>query len=127
MHGDAEVVEQVFAWYPGITVIWAHLGTRPQPEVIDAMLTRFPQNLYVDTSVRDERFEDNNKLLPQWRELFIRHADRLLVGIDTYSLQRWQRIDEVTTRIRHWLGQLPGDVAHKLAYGNAARLFAPKQ
>jgi predicted TIM-barrel fold metal-dependent hydrolase len=124
LHGDAEVVEQVIAWYPGMTIIWAHLGTHPEPALIDAMLTKYPQRLYIDTSVRDERFEDSGKLLPEWRALFIGHADRLLVGIDTYSLQRWQRIDEVTARIRHWLAQLPDAVARKLAYENAARLFA---
>jgi len=127
LHADAEVVEQAFAWAPQLTIIWAHLGTRPEPDFIEQMLERYPHGLYIDTSVRDERFTEAGKLRPKWRSLFIRHADRLLVGIDTYSLQRWQRIDTVTQRIRHWLSMLPDDVARKLAYENARRLFAGTQ
>lgn len=124
LHGDAQVVEQAFDWYPEITIIWAHLGTIPEPQIIHQMLKQFPERLYVDTSVRDERFETEGKLLSQWRELFIEHQDRMLVGIDTYSLQRWQDMDEVTSRIRHWLSQLPEKVARKIAYQNARQLFA---
>ncbi len=123
LHGDAAVIEQVFEWFPDMQIIWAHLGTQPEPEVIHEMLTRYPAALFIDTSVRDERFEANGELKPEWRALFIEHADRLLVGIDTYSLQRWQRMDQVTRRIRHWLDQLPVDVARKLAYENARGLF----
>ena len=123
LHGDAEVVQQVFEWHPAATVIWAHLGTQPDPTLVDAMLRRFPLGLYVDTSVRDERFTENGALKPAWRSLFTRHADRVLVAIDTFYVKRWQGIAEVTARIRHWLAQLPPEVADRLAHANADRLF----
>ena len=123
IHGDWEVIEQAFQWYPGATIIWAHLGTIPQPELIQCMLERYPRGLFIDTSVRDHRFLSGGSLLPEWRNLFVQHADRLLVGIDTFSVQRWERISATTDIIRRWLSQLPGEAARKLAHGNARRLL----
>jgi hypothetical protein len=122
-HGDAEVVDQVFKMYPEMTVIWAHLGTKPAPSLLKRMLKRYPEKLYIDTSVRDEMIMRNNKLLPQWKDLFISYSDRVLIGIDTFYTPRWENIDKVTQRIRHWLSFLPEPVARKLAYENAQKLF----
>jgi len=122
-HGDAEVVEQIFESFPEMTVIWAHLGTMPHPVLLARMLKRFPDNLYVDTSVRDKMIMRNGALLPQWRDFFIAYADRILVGIDTFYTPRWENIDKVTRDIRYWLSFLPEPVARKLAYENARKLF----
>jgi hypothetical protein len=46
-----------------------------------------------------------------------------MVGVDTYSLSRWQTYDEAVARIRRWLRELPEDVSRRLAYGNAEALF----
>lgn len=127
LHGDKEIIEQTFLWAPDATVIWAHLGTDPKPEIVDAMLTRYPEGLYIDTSVRDARFIPQGDLLPEWRALMIKHANKLMVGIDTYDLRRWQRISTVTHDIRGWLSQLPAPVAHKIAYENAEKLFARRK
>lgn len=124
IHGDAEVVEQAFTWFPGLIVIWAHLGTDPRPEPVSELLERYPEQLFVDTSVRDERFTDEQgQLKPAWRDFFIQYAEQVLVAIDTYRLARWQNLGPVTTRIRGWLAQLPPDVAERLAHGNARELF----
>ncbi len=123
VHGDAAVIETIFAQAPEVTVLWAHLGTDPRPQVLAPMLARYPR-LFIDTSVRDERFvDDQGRLWQQWRRFFIAHQDRVLVGVDTYWTPRWRRFSEVAARIRAWLDQLPPDVAAGLAYGNAARLF----
>lgn len=123
IHGDAEVIDAVFARRPRVTVLWAHLGTKPRPQAIAPVLARHP-NLYADTSVRDGRFVDEQgRLKPEWRAFFTEHADRVLVGVDTFWTRRWRRFDEVAAEIRGWLGQLPPAVADKLAHGNAERLF----
>ncbi len=123
VHGDAEVIETIFARAPRVRVIWAHLGTDPRPQVVGEMLSRYPR-LFVDTSVRDERFVDAEGCLwPQWRRFFIAHQDRVLVGVDTYWTPRWRGFDEVVLRLRRWLDQLPPEVADRLAYRNAAELF----
>lgn len=123
IHGDAEVVDKAFELAPGLRVLWAHLGTDPRPEALANMLDRHPDNLWIDTSVRDERMAPAGKLLPQWRDLFVRYPNRFLAAVDTFSLNRWQHYEEVVGNIRAWVGQLPKDVQHKLLYDNAAQLF----
>ncbi len=124
LHGDAAVIDAVFARQPALTVLWAHLGTKPRPDAIAPVLARHP-NLYVDTSVRDGRFVDEQGMLkPGWRAFFVEHADRVLVGVDTFWTKRWKRFDAVAGAIRGWLSQLPPAVAAELAHGNAERLFA---
>lgn len=125
VHGDAEIIDTIFAIAPEVTVLWAHLGTRPEPALVRAMLERHPDRLYIDTSVRDERIMPEGQILPVWRALFIDHADRFLVGVDTFSVNRWRHFAEVAAHIRGWLGQLPAEVAEQLAHGNAERLFGP--
>lgn len=123
-HGDAEVVEQIFTWYPELTVIWAHLGTKPEAGLLRNMLSRYPQTLYIDTSVRDERILVEGRLVPDFRQLFMDYPDRFLVAIDTFYTPRWESIGDVAAMIRTWLDQLPEAVANKLAHENARRLFA---
>jgi len=122
-HGDAEVVDQIFKLFPEMNVIWAHLGTMPHPALLTRMLRRYPDHLYIDTSVRDNMIMKVNRLSPEWSDFFIAHADRILVGIDTFYTPRWKNIDKVTRRIRDWLSFLPEPVAKKLAYENAHKLF----
>lgn len=123
VHGDAEVIQAIFSRAPGSTVLWAHLGTDPRPEVIGPMLEHYPR-LFVDTSVRDGRFtDDDGCLLDEWRRFFVAYADQVLVGVDTHWPPRWDRFGEVVAEIRGWLAQLPDEVGDRLAYRNAARLF----
>jgi predicted TIM-barrel fold metal-dependent hydrolase len=123
IHGDAEVIDAVFERAPDSTVLWAHLGTDPRPAALRPVLARHPR-LYVDTSVRDERFvDDAGRLRPAWRRFFIDHADRVVVGVDTYWTRRWREFDDVAARIRAWLDQLPPPIADRIAHGNARRLF----
>lgn len=123
VHGDAAVIEAIFEQAPEVRVLWAHLGTDPRPQVVAALLSRFPR-LFVDTSVRDERFVDAEGCLwPQWRRFFVAHQERVLVGVDTYWTPRWNGFDEVLSRLRSWLDQLPPAVADRLAYQNAVELF----
>lgn len=124
VHGDPAVVAEILSSDPRPTVIWAHLGTDPRPAVLRAMLSRFPEGLYVDTSVRDARFvDDAGRLHGHWRRFFIDHADRVVVGVDTYWTRRWKEYGAEAARIRAWLAQLPADVADRLASGNMRRLF----
>jgi hypothetical protein len=123
VHGDAEVIDALFARQPELTILWAHLGTDPEPEAIAPVLERHPR-LYADTSVRDGRFVDEQgRLRPRWRALFVARADQITVGVDTFWTRRWKRFGAVTDEIRGWLVQLPPEVADKLAYGNAEKLF----
>jgi hypothetical protein len=122
IHGDAAVVEQAFAVAPGVRVLWAHLGTQPQPDLLAAMLVRFP-GLWIDTSVRDARIAPDGALLPEWRALFERHPERFVVAVDTFSVNRWQHYETVVAQIRRWVDPLPPPLKDNLLHDNAARLF----
>ena len=122
LHGDAAVVERAFEIAPGVRVLWAHLGTEPDPASLNAMLARFP-TLWVDTSVRDARIAPDGALLPEWRALFARHPERFVVAVDTFSVNRWQHYEAVVAQIRGWVDALPPPLRGKLLHNNAARLF----
>ncbi|QGT77763.1 amidohydrolase family protein [Guyparkeria halophila] len=124
LHGDLAIIDRAFEIAPTVDVLWAHLGDQPDPTILRAALARHPEHLFIDTSVRDERFlDEQGQLLPEWRALFVDHPNRFVVGVDTYSLARWQRFDEAADTIRQWLDQLPDSVARRLARENARELL----
>ena len=122
-HGDPAVIDTVYDISPSQPVIWAHAGTFPYPDLVADYLQRYPA-LYIDLSVRDGRIAPNGQISDDWYELFVRFPNRFMVGVDTYSLSRWNNFDSAVAVIRNWLEQLPGDVAKKLAYANGVALFA---
>lgn len=121
-HGDALMITQLYAIAPGVVVIWAHAGTEPRPAVLAWLLERYP-TLHVDLSVRDPLIAPEGRLDPEWRALFLRFPKRFLVGVDTFSVNRWRNFDAVVEQTRRWLDQLPPEVARQIAHGNAKRLF----
>jgi len=125
LHTDPAVIDTVYDIAPGHPVIWAHAGTFPYPDLLANYLQRYPA-LHADLSVRDERITPNGEISNDWYDLFIQFPDRFMIGVDTYSLSRWKNFDKVIVKIRHWLDQLPEEVATKLKYKNAERLFIQK-
>lgn len=124
LHGDAEVVDRAFALAPTVRVLWAHLGTAPEPTRVEDVLARHRgRALWVDTSVRDERIAPGGVLLDDWRALFERHPDRFVVAVDTFSTGRWRRYGDVVASIRTWLDTLPPPVAQRLRHDNAAEML----
>ncbi|HQT00524.1 MAG TPA: amidohydrolase family protein [Thiobacillus sp.] len=122
LHGDPEIVRHAFSIAPGVRILWAHLGTDPRPETLAPLLAQYPQ-LWIDTSVRDERIAPNGHLLPEWHALFERHPTRVVVAVDTFSTHRWQHYGEVVDAIRHWAGSLSPGLQRRLLHDNAAQLF----
>lgn len=122
IHADPAVIDTLYDVSPTQPVIWAHAGTFPYPDLVADYLQRYPA-LTIDLSVRDDRIAPNGRISDDWYELFIRFPDRFMVGVDTFSLSRWHHFDAAVATIRHWLRQLPDDVARQLAYDNAAAFF----
>ena len=122
IHGDPAVIDTIYDIAPKQAVIWAHAGTFPYPDLIADYLRRYP-TLSIDLSMRDERIAPDGQLDDSWYQLFIDYPGRFMVGVDTYSQQRWKNFDSAVAGMRNWLAQLPGDIAERLAYGNAATVF----
>lgn len=122
IHGDPAVIDRAFEIEPEVRILWAHAGTFPYPPLIRDYLQRYP-NLHADLSMRSERLNADGFMPPEWQDLLVEYADRFLVGADTFSAGRWAEFDGHVQEIRRWLGQLPPEIADRIASGNARRLF----
>lgn len=122
IHGDPAVIDTLYQITPGATVIWAHGGTFACPDLLADYLRRYP-TLMVDLSVRDSRIAPQGQLDDAWYQLFIQYPGRFLLGVDTYAPGRWKNYTEALANIRHWLSQLPDEVAHQMAYQNAIKVY----
>lgn len=123
IHSGAEPVRFFFQIDPGLTIIWAHAGMSEPASVVGAMLDDY-DTLFADTSYReDDILQDADMIDPQWRAIIDRHADKLMVGTDTWTNSQWADYEGLIATNRRWLSLLPRDVAEKIAFRNAARLF----
>ena len=67
---------------------------------------------------------EGNRLLVEWQELIIEYPDRFILGFDIVNPEWWgQYYLNVVTLWRKAIGELPLDVAHAFAHGNAERLW----
>ncbi len=120
-HSDAAAVEQLFAFNPGLRIVWAHAGMSTPPRIIDQWLARYPA-LWAELSYR--RVTDGNGTLdPEWKALFLKYPQRFLYGSDTWIASRWAEVERFTMDARAWLAQLPAEVAENIAYRSAERIF----
>ena len=123
VHSDAEVINALFAAEPRLNIVWAHAGLGDPPEVIGPTLDAH-KNLWADLSIREfDLLRSGGRLDPVWRTLLMRHADRFMVGSDTWITAQWYSYDEIRETNRLWLAQLPENVARAIAYRNAVKLF----
>lgn len=121
VHGDADAIEVLFRQDRQARILWAHAGFE-YADRVRALMDRH-ENLWADLSFRREIYV-NGQFLGDWRELLIDHSDRFMVGIDTYTPQRWLQVQEVADAFRELLAALPEHAAVRIAYGNAQSLFA---
>jgi hypothetical protein len=68
---------------------------------------------------------ERGPLNPAWKALIEKHPDRFLMGIDVWAPRLFElaRVDRLMSWTRRILGELAPDVAQKVAYRNAARVF----
>jgi len=120
-HSDAAAVKHLFNHAPSLTIIWAHAGMSTPPAEIDRMLAAYPK-LYAELSYRYEVAREGS-LDPEWQALFLKYPDRFIYGSDTWIPPRWAEVVPLAQAARAWLAELPRDVAEKIAFRNAQRLF----
>ena len=126
IHTDAKGIDEVMRGPVSKTrVLWAHAGQTAAPAEIATLVARYP-TMWVELAGRTD-IAPGGTLDPAWRDLLTRHADRFLVGSDTWITPQWDRFGEIENGNRIWLAQLPGDAAHRVATGNAEVLFPPRR
>jgi hypothetical protein len=124
-HCDEQALIILFSHNPRARIIWAHTGfTTPVPRVKE-LLDQHP-GLIAEMSYRSGITDGAGQLTAEWRELFARYSDRVVIGSDTWINERWFGYDTLMKDYRGWLAQLPADQAQRIAWGNAERLFGPR-
>lgn len=113
-----------------VRLIWAHSGIGGASVArVDALLAKYPL-LMGELSYRPGLTCPDDKgrelLCPEWRALLLKYPSRFMIGSDTWINQRWLYYDALMQGYRGWLGDLPGDVARKIAWDNGAALFGLK-
>jgi amidohydrolase family protein len=123
-HCDEEALEILFAHNPKARVIWAHTGFTTPLARVEELLAKYPA-LWGELSYRMDVAEEGH-LAPGWKALFSRHPTRFVVGSDTWVNPRWESYPQLMSGYRAWLGDLPPATAERIAWRNAAELFAVK-
>ncbi|MBW2558934.1 MAG: amidohydrolase family protein [Deltaproteobacteria bacterium] len=124
------------AW-PNQVFIVPHMGFA-SPMQVDTFLTRHP-NLYMIISKKErlmEDFKDPRKqasigsafldgfrLKPEWKKILVQYQDRLLFGTDPHMKKLWDKYELTVKYHRLVLGQLPQEVAARIAHKNAEILY----
>lgn len=121
IHGDDRAIAEVLDLAPRARVLWAHAGMSASAKTVRGMLERYP-DLRVELALRGD-VAPGGRLDPDWRDLFIDHARRFMVGTDTWVPSRWTQVVEGHRLTREWLAQLPAEVADRIARRNAEELF----
>ncbi len=121
-HVDDVAVDKLLGHAPGASLIWAHSGISGEP------LPRVRELLAKHAGLRGELsyrpgLSFDGRLSDDWRSLFTQQPGRFLIGSDTWVTPRWQHYESLFADYRGWLGQLPAEVAQRIAWGNAAELF----
>jgi amidohydrolase family protein len=121
-HSDDAAVAELFAIEPRSRIIWAHAGMSSGAQAVGALMDKHA-SLWADLSYRYGDVAPGGTLDPAWRALLVRHADRFMLGSDTWTTSRWEQVADLAEQARRFLRQLPPDVAEKIAYKNIERLF----
>jgi hypothetical protein len=122
LHTDPTVIDSVYSQFPKAKIIWAHAGVYPFPELLRDYLERYSE-LMIDLSMRNKRIAPDGELTEAWELLFLEYPERFMVGVDTFTSQRWHEYGQVNKETRDWLGQLPEDIAQKIKMTNALQTF----
>ena len=122
-HVDDTAIDLLMAHAPNARLIWAHTGIGgPSLARVEALLNKYPK-LMGELSYRPGLVCEDGKLCADWRALVLRQPERFLAGSDTWINQRWLYYDGLMQEYRRWLGELPPDVARRIAWDNGAGLF----
>jgi hypothetical protein len=125
-HCDDVAIDKLFAHAPRVRLIWAHTGISGVPLArVRELLRRYP-GLLGELSYRPGLTGEDGQLSAEWRALLSEFPERFLIGSDTWVNQRWQHYGALMQAYRVWLGGLPPALAQRIAWGNAAALFAVK-
>ena len=127
-------MEAMLAKHPDHPFALIHMG-QLEAEEVTRLLAKH-QNLYFLTSVSNptitkfsnqpwvDLFDGGASLAPRWKDLFNKYPDHFILAFDNVWEKQWS--SEYVVQADLWrgaLGELPPDVASKVAHENAERLW----
>ena len=121
-HSDAGAIDGIFDQWPEARVLWAHAGFA-DPTIVGAMLGKHT-NLWTDLAYRSEHAH-GGEVDDDWRSLFAAFPDRVMVGTDTFTPERWHYVAEHADWTRQWLAGLSRDLAERIAWRNGEAMIRP--
>ncbi len=122
-HVDDDSVDLLMAHAPRAKLIWAHTGiSGPSVDRVRELLRRHP-GLLGELSYRPGLIAADGRLSAEWKALLSEFPERFLIGSDTWVNARWEAYESLMHEARQWLGDLPPDVARRIAWDNGAALF----
>ena len=134
---------RLLAHNPKARIVWAHGGSDPLGAMTTAAIGRLMDahpNLFVSLRTVGAQAPMLNKALagggldPGWRDLLTRHADRFVIGTDSFMVSpsvggggpgvtfAGRNIPKLQATV-HFLSLLPPDIARKVGRENAIRLY----
>lgn len=123
VHSGPEPIRWLYGLDADVKIIWAHAGLGEQARTVFKLMNDFP-DLIADTSLREYAIlGSGDDLDPEWRKIIMTFQDRLMIGSDTWVNGQWDDYDAIMASNRAWLSKLPREVAEKIAFKNAERLF----
>jgi hypothetical protein len=122
VHSGVGPVRVLMGIDPKLKILWAHAGMSEPPEVVAEILGR-DDRVWTEVSFRAGAIGGDGGIDPKWRDLMLRHTDRVMIGTDTYVTSRWDGYGRLVEEHRRWLAHLPRAAAEQIAWRNAVRLF----
>ncbi len=119
-HSDVDAIDRLFRQWPQARILWAHSGF-DRSEKVRELLRRHPQ-LSCDLAFRGDHAV-GSKVDAAWREAFLAHPERFMIGTDTFVPERWHYIGTHASYSRGWLADLPLAVAERIGWRNAEALL----
>ena len=134
---------RLLAYNPKARIVWAHGGSDPLGGMTAAAIGKLMDahaNLFVSLRIVGAQAPVTNKALsgsgldPEWSDLLVRHADRFVIGTDSFMVSPSMRgsgpgitfaqgNDPKLRATVHFLSLLPSDVANKIGRENAIRIY----
>lgn len=123
VHSGPQPIRWLFGLDKDVKIIWAHAGLGEPASEVYKLMDQFP-NLLADTSLREHAILGSGDTLdPEWKKIIFKFQDRLMIGSDTWVNSQWDSYSSIIKSNRLWLSKLPRNVAEKIAYKNAQRIF----
>lgn len=139
---DRAKIDKLYASWPQQRFVLPSLAYG-SPDKADALLSAHPNLWGIISRLVDGRyqfvdpakaaalgpsmFDACGALLPEWRAVLVKHADRLMYGSDYYTTGgSWYGYQAPIRKYRAIAGQLPPDVAAHISWDNAAALYGSR-